>query len=150
MQNNSSQIERRKSMILIRKIFPVLIIATFMFSGFLTDAIGQESMRPGDKSLCKNGKFQRSVQVQYYAQEKQVPCEVHYYKNAQQPDMGQVLWRATNEVGFCEKKMAVFLDELSNSGWSCQQVAAGSADSSPDEERIGSRKEILPPDLSSK
>ena len=132
-------------MILIRKIFPVLIMASFMFPGFLTNAVGQESMRPGDKSLCKNGKFQRSVQVQYYAQDKQVPCEVHYYKNAKQPDMGQVLWRAANEVGFCEKKMAVFLDELSDSGWDCQQVAA----SSSDDERIDSRTEVLPPDLSS-
>ena len=116
-----------------------------MFPGFLSDAVGQESIRQGDKSLCKNGKFQRSVQVQYYEQEKQVPCEVHYYKNAKQPDMGQVLWRAANEVGFCEKKMAVFLDELSDSGWDCHQVAT----SSSDDERIDSHNEVLPPDLSS-
>jgi len=105
---------------LIRKVLPVLIIASFLFPGLLTDAIGQEAIRQGDKSLCKSGKLQRSVQVQYYNQDKQVPCEVQYYKNTEEPEMGQVLWRAANEVGFCEKKMAVFVDELSDSGWDCE------------------------------
>jgi len=107
-------------MTLIRKIFPVLIIASFLYFGLLTDAIGQESTRQGDKSLCKSGKLQRRVQVRYYKPEKQVPCEVQYYKNNEDPGMGQVLWRAANEVGFCEKKMAVLVDALSDSGWDCK------------------------------
>jgi hypothetical protein len=57
--------------------------------------------------------------------------------------MGQVLWRAANEVGFCEKKMAVFLDELSDSGWDCQQTE----DNSSDDGLKDSRNEVLPPDL---
>jgi hypothetical protein len=129
----------------IKKIIPGLIVISFMASGAFTSAMGQESLRFGDKSLCKSGDQQRSVQVQYYAEEKNVPCEVHYYKETEQPGMGQVLWRAANEVGFCEKKMAVFLNELSDSGWNCEQ----SADASSEDEVKSPRNEVLPPDLSS-
>ena len=130
----------------IKKIIPILIVISFMVSGALTDAIGQEAMRAGDKSLCKSGAQQRSVQVQYYAEDKSVPCEVHYYKDTEQLGMGQVLWRAANEVGFCEKKMAVFLNELSDSGWNCEQRA----EASPEDEVKSPQNEVLPPDLSSK
>jgi hypothetical protein len=129
----------------IKKIIPVLTIFSLMISGVLTVASGQESKRTGDKSLCKNGDQQRRVQVEYYADNTNVPCEVHYYKHSEQPDMGQVLWRAANEVGFCEKKMAVFLDELSSSGWECQQGENESTDTMQKDPR----SENLPPDLSS-
>lgn len=128
----------------------ILFIASL---GLLTEASGGESMRSGEKSLCKSGKQQRSVQVQYFEQEKQVPCEVHYYKSSEEPAMGQVLWRAANEVGFCEKKMAVFLKELSGSGWDCQKngdsVSSDVVENSHNELRDSSNA-VLPPDLSSK
>jgi hypothetical protein len=135
-----------ESMISIKKIIPVLTISSLMIFAVFTDATGQESMRTGDKSLCKNGNQQRSVQVEYYTEDKSVPCEVHYYKDTEQPGMGQVLWRAANEVGFCEKKMAVVVDELSGSGWECQQKA----NTSTDEGQKDSQSESLPPDLSAK
>jgi len=135
-----------ESMTSIKKIIPVLIVISLMISGVLTDAIGQETMRTGDKSLCQNGKSQRSVQVHYYEPEKQVPCEVQYYKDTDQPGMGQVLWQAANEAGFCEKKMAVFVKDLSDSGWDCQQET----DNSSDNEVKDSPSEDLPPDLTAK
>ncbi len=130
----------------IKKIIPVLIIILFAVFGVLTDAVGQESMRSGAKSLCKNGNLQRSVQVRYYEEDKAVPCEVHYYKDTGQPGMGQVLWRAANEAGFCEKKLAVVVNELSGSGWECQQEASTSSNDAPQ----ASKSEALPPDLSAK
>lgn len=129
----------------IKNIFLVLTAVSLMIPGVLTDAIGQESMRRGDKSLCKNGDQHRSVEVQYYEKEKSVPCEVHYYKVTENPGMGQVLWRAANEVGFCEKKMAVFIKDLSDLGWDCQSAA----DIPSDERLKDSQKEELPPDLAS-
>lgn len=128
----------------IKKIIPVLIVSSVMVSGVFTDAIGQESMRSGDKLLCKNGNQQRSIQVEYYTEDKSVPCEVHYYKDTEQTGMGQVLWRAANEAGFCEKKMAVVVGELSGSGWECQPEANTPSDDVPK----GSTSEVLPPDLS--
>ena len=134
-----------QSMTSINKIFLVLTIVSFMIPGVLTNAIGQESMRRGDKSLCKNGDRQRSVEIQYYEQEKSVPCEIHYYKDTENPGMGQVLWRAANEAGFCEKKMAVFIKDLSDLGWDCEPAAE-----IPSDDRLkDSRKEVLPPDLAS-
>ncbi len=136
---------------LIRKIFPALVIIFFMSFGLLTEAFGVESVRPGDKSLCKSGKQERSVQIQYFEQDRQVPCEVHYYKNSEESAMGQVLWRAANEVGFCEKKMAVFVEDLSNLGWDCQKPEnsqQGTLRDTPVEMK-DSRDVVLPPDLSS-
>ena len=128
----------------IKKIIPILTVASLMIPGVFTDVMGQESMRPGEKSSCKSGDQQRIVQVQYFEQEKGVPCEVHYYKGPEAPGMGQVLWRAANEVGFCEKKLAVFVKELSASGWDCQQAA----DNSSGDDLKDSQNENLPPDLS--
>ena len=110
-------------MILIRKIFPFLIIVSFMFPGFLADAVGQESIRQGDKTLCKIGNIMRRVEIQYYEQEKAVPCEVHYYKDTEEPGTDRVLWRAEYETGFCENKMTAFVGKLSGLGWYCESEA---------------------------
>ena len=109
-------------MILIRKIFPFLIIVSFMFPGFLADAVGQESIRQGDKSLCKIGNIMRRVEIQYYEQEKAVPCEVHYYKDTEAPGEQQVLWRALNETGYCERKTEELIARLQGWGWTCGQT----------------------------
>jgi|GEM_PF-1362266 len=129
----------------IKKLIPILTAVSVMIFCVSTDAIGQESMRRGDQSLCKNGDQQRRVHVQYYEPEKQVPCEVQYYKDTEQPGMGQVLWRAAKEVGFCERKMAVFVKDLSDSGWDCQEETSNSSG----DEVKGSPNTELPPDLSS-
>lgn len=48
-----------------------------------------------------------------------VPCEVHYYKEDEQPDGHQVLWRATNEAGYCERQADQFKQKLIEWGWTC-------------------------------
>lgn len=48
-----------------------------------------------------------------------VPCEVHYYKEDEAPGEHQVLWRATNEAGFCERQADQFKLKLIEWGWTC-------------------------------
>ena len=116
-------------MISIQRIIPVLTVAFFLIPGAFTLSQAQEETRYGEKSNCKSGENQRRVQVHYYDQEKSVPCEVQYFKDTEEPGMGQVLWRAAHEAGFCEKKMAVFIQDLADQGWDCQA------------------EEVMPPDL---
>lgn len=52
-----------------------------------------------------------------------VPCEVHYYKDSEAPGERQVLWRASNDAEFCEKKTADFIGQLLAWGWTCGQGA---------------------------
>jgi len=55
-----------------------------------------------------------------------VPCEVHYYRDTESPGDDQVLWRAQNEVGYCETRAAEFVEKLRSMGWTCWD--AGSPD----------------------
>lgn len=48
-----------------------------------------------------------------------VPCEVHYYKDNEQPGQKQVLWSATTEAGYCEAKVEAFILRLQEWGWEC-------------------------------
>lgn len=48
-----------------------------------------------------------------------VPCEVHYYKEDEAPGEHQVLWRATNEAGYCERQADQFKLKLIEWGWTC-------------------------------
>jgi len=91
-----------------------------MLPGFLTDALGQESIHQGEKSLCKIGDVMRRIEIQYYGEDKSVPCEVHYYKDTENPGEDQVLWRAENETGYCENKMNAFVGDLTGFGWYCE------------------------------
>ncbi len=58
-----------------------------------------------------------------------VPCEVHYYKDTEAPGERQVLWSASNEAGYCEKRTEDFIAKLQGWGWSCAtgEVAAPAA-----------------------
>jgi len=119
-------------MILIRKFLPVLIIGSLFFPGLVAHATGQESMRQGDAALCKIGEIMRRVEIRYYEKEKSVPCEVHYYKDTEEPGTDRILWRAQNETGFCENKMSAFVDELSGFGWYCASEVDIPSDLPPD------------------
>lgn len=66
--------------------------------------------------LCQNGEQQRKVQV-LYPQGTQVPCEVNYIKTTG----NKTLWRANNEIGYCEAKASSFAQKLAAKGWHCSQ-----------------------------
>ena len=61
----------------------------------------------------------RRVEVVYTTPGNEVPCEVHYHKDVEAPGEHQVLWRAENEIGYCETKASQFVDKLTGWGWSC-------------------------------
>ena len=88
---------------------------------------------------CSFGELQRRVEI-LYETGVTVPCEVHYYKDTEAPGETQVLWRALNETGYCERKTEEFIAKLREMGWTCEQGSnAGQAvepaqadDSEPD------------------
>ena len=69
-------------------------------------------------TVCTMGELSRSVEVIYSQPGHPVPCEVVYEK----PNEGglQTLWRANNEVGYCEAKAEAFVEKLRNMGWQCE------------------------------
>jgi len=68
--------------------------------------------------LCTHGTLQRRVEI-LSEPGVAVPCEVHYYKDTEADDERQVLWRALNEAGYCERKTQEFIVKLHNLGWTC-------------------------------
>jgi len=62
-----------------------------------------------------------------------VPCEVHYYKDTEVPGEGQVLWRASNDAGYCEAKAAEFFEKLRGMGWTCWSDSEGAASDEADD-----------------
>lgn len=70
---------------------------------------------------CSYGDLQRRVEI-LYETGVTVPCEVHYYKDTELPGVRQVLWRALNEAGYCERKTEEFIAELQEMGWDCGQA----------------------------
>jgi len=69
---------------------------------------------------CSFGELQRRVEI-LYETGVTVPCEVHYYKDTEAPGETQVLWRALNETGNCERKTEEFIAKLREMGWTCEQ-----------------------------
>lgn len=77
---------------------------------------------------CSYGELQRRVEI-LYETGVTVPCEVHYYKDTEAPGERQVLWRALNETGYCERKTEEFIARLRDMGWQCEQgSSAGQVD----------------------
>ena len=76
---------------------------------------------------CTYGDLQRRVVI-LYETGVTVPCEVHYYKNTEAPGEQQVLWRAMNETGYCERKTEEFVAKLQESGWNCSQYDVAAQD----------------------
>ncbi len=76
---------------------------------------------------CTNGQLERRVEIVYPQAPEQVPCEVHYHKDTEQPGVRQVLWQASNEPGYCEYKAQEFAARLESWGWSCRHEPAEEA-----------------------
>lgn len=72
---------------------------------------------------CTNGDLTRRVEI-LTDPGVSVPCEVHYYKDTEAPGERQVLWSATAEVGYCERKTEEFVAKLQGWGWDCGPSAA--------------------------
>ena len=89
---------------------------------------------------CSVDEVTRRVVI-YYETGGSVPCEVHYYKDTEEPGVRQVLWRARNEEGFCEARASEFVDKLRSMGWTCWE-----ASETGDEERPDDTEALAPAD----
>jgi hypothetical protein len=88
-----------------------------------------------DNYRCTLGDLVRRVEV-YYEPGREVPCEVHYYKDTEAPGDRQVPWRAQNEAGYCESRAAAFIEQLKSQGWDCQAGATPPAAAAPAAEAV--------------
>lgn len=87
----------------------------------LTAAIPGLSAAQGTTSYtCTYEGLQRRVEI-VTEPGVAVPCEVHYYKDSEAPGERQVLWSASSDAGYCERKTAEFIGQLLSWGWSCSQ-----------------------------
>lgn len=66
---------------------------------------------------CTMDQMTRTVTVVYGNPGQPVPCEVLYEKPADNQSL--TLWRAQNEVGYCEARAAEFVNKLVDLGWAC-------------------------------
>jgi hypothetical protein len=85
-----------------------------------------------DNYRCTRGDLVRRIEI-FYEPGRAVPCEVHYYKDTEQPGNREVLWRAQNQSGFCESKTSAFIDELQSQGWDCNSSTAENDSAEPQE-----------------
>jgi hypothetical protein len=71
----------------------------------------------GPKHVCKQGKAERSVSVNYAEEGKKVPCSVKYKRDSDAEE--KELYKAAAETGYCETKAEELVQKLSGLGWEC-------------------------------
>ena len=91
---------------------PYLILLLLSFSAF--------SLSANQTTHCQKGDAVRLIAV-VYPQGGELPCEVQYRKDGNT----SVLWRASNEAGYCEQKAAEFAEQQRGWGWQCVTTANG-------------------------
>jgi len=105
---------------------------------------------------CTNGDLTRRVEI-LTDPGVTVPCEVHYHKDTEAPGERQVLWSATAEIGYCERKTEEFVAKLRGWGWECGQASAtpaaeaeadDSADAAPATDDVDDTEALMPAEAS--
>lgn len=86
---------------------------------FLTLSVLSFHAFAGDKYVCTHANMERFIEVIYASPDSKVPCKVKYTK----PDEVKILWRANNEMGYCESKAEEFAKKQESFGWSCSVVS---------------------------
>ncbi|MFV2089686.1 MAG: hypothetical protein ACC642_03440 [Pseudomonadales bacterium] len=66
---------------------------------------------------CEYGELSRIIEVVYSDPGQPLPCEVIYNKSEE----GSIesLWRADNEVNYCEDRVVGLIEKLEGLGWTC-------------------------------
>jgi hypothetical protein len=80
------------------------------------------ALAQGTETQCTHGDMMRRVVIMAEPG-LGVPCEVHYFKDTEAPGEDQVLWSASQQVGYCEEKAAAFVAKLEGWGWDCSGAA---------------------------
>lgn len=70
--------------------------------------------------LCSHPEVdqKRVIELSYLSEDKAVPCEVKYTKGSD----SKVLWSAQAEEGYCEAKLAAFVEKQTSWGWQCENI----------------------------
>jgi len=71
--------------------------------------------RADESIACVSGNQIRVLVLGYAVEGQKLPCQVIYKKGLE----SEVLWSATGQAGFCEAKLAEFLDKQKEWGWRC-------------------------------
>jgi len=80
-----------------------------------------------EKTQCKSGSIERSVEIVFEDSTKKVPCQVKYTKEG---GVEKILYSAQNKEGYCEEKAVEFVGKLTESGFSCHQLDLSSTPAS--------------------
>ena len=68
---------------------------------------------------CTHGNQVRLIEIVYQNPPANVPCEVTYTKETEEPGVAKSLWQATNNEGYCEEKAQAFVQKQEGWGWDC-------------------------------
>jgi hypothetical protein len=71
---------------------------------------------------CRHGDVLRRVEVAIGEAAGDAACEVRYWRNASIPGEVQVLWRASQDLDFCDAKARDLLARLEAGGWACSAL----------------------------
>jgi hypothetical protein len=71
--------------------------------------------------LCRNGERERRVELQHPEAQDRLPCQVMYWRNANQSD-ARALWEAAHDYGFCIEQTRGLVQTLQEGGWKCQKA----------------------------
>jgi len=69
--------------------------------------------------LCRHGDLLRRVEVVAGEAVPDAACEVRYWRDASTSTEGEVLWRANQDLDFCDSRARNLLARLETGGWSC-------------------------------
>lgn len=68
------------------------------------------------KTICRGTTGERNIEVIYLAEGKKIPCHVMYTK---EDGESEVIFEATNSVGYCEKRASDFISQLREKKMNC-------------------------------
>ncbi len=89
-----------------------------LFAAALMVSVSARADHGGAKHVCKNGSAERLVTVAYEQDGKKAPCAVRYKRDVAEPE--KEIFKASNEIGYCETKADEFVAKLTALGWACE------------------------------
>ena len=111
-----------KSLVAFAVLTPVMVVLAN------TAAASETRCMRGDDAI-------RRVEIAAQDPNGDVPCEVVYWKDTEQPGVRSVLWSAQTDAAFCARKAEELVDTLKSAGWSCamagEQPRSASRDAPP-------------------
>ena len=111
-----------KSLVAFAVLMPVMVVLAN------TAAASETRCTRGDDAI-------RRVEIAVSDPNGDVPCEVVYWKDTEQPGVRSVLWNAQTDAAFCARKAEELVDTLKSAGWSCatagEQPRSASRDAPP-------------------